>query len=106
MADTRHPLAAISKDFENLVKTAVRMLFWLSGILWNIQQMPIQWVKDVMLFNPISFFVEGYRNAILYNKWFYQDTKQLTIFCAMFIIMILVAGIAYRRSREELADAL
>lgn len=100
------PLAAISKDFENLVKTAVRMLFWLSGILWNIQQMPIQWVKDLMLFNPISFFIEGYRNAILYNKWFYQDTKQLIIFCAMFAIMVLVAGIAYRRSREELADAL
>lgn len=100
------PLAAMSRDFENLVKAAVRMLFWLSGILWNIHQMPIQWIKDLLLFNPITFFVEGYRNSLLYGKWFYQDTKQLIIFGVMFVIMVILAVITYRRSRKELADAL
>src|SRR5688572_19892136 len=40
------PLAVLSKDLENFVKATVRILFWVSAILWNIHFMPVQWVKD------------------------------------------------------------
>jgi teichoic acid transport system permease protein len=100
------PLAVISKDFENTVKAATRILFWVSAILWNVHFMHIKWIKDALMFNPISFFVEGYRNSILYGKWFYEDPKQLIIFGGIFILVIILAIVTYRRSRKELADLL
>lgn len=100
------PLAVISKDFENLVKACVRILFWVSGILWNVHYIQIEWVKNVLLLNPVTFFAEGYRNSVLYGRWFYEDTQQLMIFGGVFTILIILAIVTYKRSRKELADLL
>lgn len=100
------PLAVISKDFENAVKAIVRILFWVSGVLWNVHFMSIEWVKSALMFNPVTFFVEGYRNAVLYDKWFWQEPKQLYIFLGEFALLCILAVITYKRSRKELADLL
>lgn len=100
------PLAVISKDFENTVKATVRIMFWISGIIWNVHYIKIEWLKDALMYNPIAFFVEGYRDAILYHRWFWQDKRQLVIFSSMFVALIILAVITYKRSRKELADLL
>lgn len=100
------PLAVISKDFENTVKACVRILFWVSGIIWNVHYITIPWLKDALMYNPIAFFVEGYRDAVLYQRWFWEDTRQLIIFGSMFAALALLATLTYKRSRKELADLL
>jgi teichoic acid transport system permease protein len=100
------PLAAISKDFENIVKSTVRVLFWVSGILWNVRMLDAEWIRTLLLFNPITFFVEGYRNAVLYGTWFWEDTRQLAVFGAMLVVMVALAAITYTHTRKELADIL
>lgn len=100
------PLAVLSKDFENLVKATVRILFWVSGILWNVHFITIQWVKDVLMLNPITFFAEGYRNAVLYQEWFWEDPRQLAVFGGIFALLSLLALVTYKKSRKELADLL
>ncbi len=100
------PLAVISKDFANLVRSTTRVLFWLSAILWNINNVDIPWLQTIMLFNPISFFVEGYRKALLGHEWFFEDTTALGAFALVFAIMIILAYITFKRARTELVDAL
>lgn len=100
------PLAVLSKDFENAVKAIVRILFWVSGIIWNINFITIPWIKEAMMYNPISFFVEGYRNAVLYQVWFWEQPRQLIIFSGMLVLLAGLAAITYRRSRKELGDLL
>lgn len=100
------PLAVLSKDFENAVKATVRILFWVSGIIWNIHYLHAAWIKEVLLYNPITFFVEGYRNAILYKTWMWDSPKPLIIFGCMLIIMMGLAALSYRRTRKELGDLL
>lgn len=100
------PLSAISKDFTELIKSAQRILFWLSGILFNIRTIGIEWMQLVMMFNPITFFVEGYRNSLLYEQWFWEDWKQLLAFGIVFLVVALLGIRTYRRTRKELVDAL
>lgn len=100
------PLAVVSKDFANLVRSVTRVLFWLSAILWNIQTVNISWLQTVMLFNPISFFVEGYRKSLLGTGWFFEDWKALAAFGVMFVIMLVLAYTTFKRTRNELVDAL
>jgi teichoic acid transport system permease protein len=100
------PLAAISKDFAELVKSASRILFWLSGIIWNVRTLEIDWLRHICTFNPVTFFVEGYRNSLIYERWFWQEPKKLIAFGLVFLIIIILAIHTYRRTRKELADAL
>lgn len=100
------PLAAISKDFYQLVKSVTRVLFWLSGILWSVRTVGIEWLQTLMLFNPINFFAEGYRSSLLYGEWFWQNEQSLAIFAVIFVSMIVLALVTFSRTKKELADVL
>lgn len=106
MAFLTGPLVAISRDFGKIIKTSSRILFWLSGVLWNIDKMPIDWVKNIAYFNPFTFFIESYRSALLYSEWFWQDTRLLFGFLATTAFLIVIMMYTYRRSSTDMKDVL
>ena len=65
-------LSSISRDFLNLVKSLTQALFWMSGILYDANGIGQQWIRNILLFNPVTIVVNGYRNALIYQKWFWD----------------------------------
>lgn len=100
------PLGVISKDFMQIVKSLMRMLVWVSGILWSIQDVHIQWLKEIMQLNPIYFLAEGYRQSLIYGQWFFEDWRSLAIFAVELAVLGVLALVIYKRSRRELVDML
>jgi teichoic acid transport system permease protein len=100
------PLGAISKDFTQLVKSLMRVLVWISGILWSIHNVHIHWLREIMLLNPIYIIAEGYRKSLIYHQWFFKDRKELIVFLAEVLVLGICAVTVYKRSRKELADVL
>jgi teichoic acid transport system permease protein len=100
------PLGAISKDFGQFIKAMMRVLVWLSGIVWSVQNIQVGWVREIMNFNPVYFIAEGYRKSLLYHQWFFVDYKGLVIFIGEMIILATIAITIYRRTRRELEDIL
>ena len=99
-------LASMSKDFANLVKSFVTAIFWLSGIVWNINTLSIPWLKSLLMLNPVTFLVEGYRNCLVNHVWFWEQPKRLMYFGIITLIMLILAVITYRRLRKEIPDVL
>lgn len=99
-------IVAFSKDFMNLIKSTTRVLFWISGILYSVDEIHVDWIRDIMRINPITFFVEGYRNTFLYGRWFYEDWKALIVFAIVMIVMVIASVIVYRKLRKQLVDVL
>ena len=99
-------VGAISKDFANLVKSFVTAVFWLSGILWNVDTMSIDWLKKLMMFNPVTFLSNGFRNCFINKIWFFEQPKRLVYFVIMLIIMILLSLWTYRKLKKEIPDVL
>jgi teichoic acid transport system permease protein len=100
------PLAAISKDFANVVSSLVTAIFWMSGVMWDPQQVNIEWLRRLLLFNPVTFIASGYRNVFIYKRWFYEDTFALFAFGLMLTGMIGLAIYTYEKLRREIADVL
>ncbi len=106
------PMSAFSRDFENMIVSVMSGIFWLSGIIYSSYDMdsilifgkPI--LKYVMLLNPINFFANGYRNAFLYERWFFEYPLELIIFLAEFVIIIILGVYNYNRLRKTLPDVL
>lgn len=99
-------LASMSKDFANLVKSFVTAIFWLSGIVWNINTISIPWLKSFLMINPVTFLVEGYRNCFIHQTWFWEKPKRLMYFAVITLVMLILAVWTYKRLRKEIPDVL
>lgn len=100
-------LACMSKDFANLVKSLVTAVFWLSGVIWNINTMKdIPWLKMLLKVNPVTYLVEGYRNCFIHKTWIWESPKTLTAFLVILLVLIIISIWTYRRLRKEIPDVL
>ncbi|MDO4394002.1 MAG: ABC transporter permease [Bacillota bacterium] len=99
-------LGAMSKDFINLVKSLGTPIFWLSGIMWDVNRIDIVWLQKLLYFNPVTYLATGYRNCFIYKVWFWEEPLQLVIFLGMMIIMIVLAMWSYNKLIKEIPDVL
>lgn len=105
-------MSAFSRDFQNLIFSIMTGFFWLSGIIWDSYGIGSHTIRKLLLLNPITYFVNGYRKAFIYNKWFWQDPKghfaieETVIFLAELVVFTLLGIYNYRRLRKKLPDVL
>lgn len=99
-------LSSMSKDFSNLVKSFITAIFWLSGILWNVNTINIGWLKKLLMVNPVTFIVEGYRDCFINKVWFFEQPKRLLYFVIILLVLAIMSVWTYRRLRKEIPDVL
>ncbi len=99
-------LAAVSRDFLNLVKSLTQALFWLSGILYDVSRIDVVWIKKLMLFNPVTIIVNGYRNVFINKAWFWEDWHPLVNFAIVYAVMLMIAVWTFNRLKKEIPDIL
>ena len=63
------PLRAISKDFEQLYKAFLKILFFLVPVLWQFDQVEAinPTIAMLLKINPIPYVMEGFRDAFYYG---------------------------------------
>ena len=99
-------LSAMSKDFLNLVKAFIQALFWLSGVIYDVNRIHNPIVRTILKFNPITVISGGYRKAFIYKEWFWEDKIELIGYATTFLITFLLSILAYKNLRKEIPDVL
>ncbi|MCL2403170.1 MAG: ABC transporter permease [Coriobacteriia bacterium] len=98
--------SVFSKDLQNLISSLMTAVFWLSGILWNSYTLEIEWLRKLMLFNPVTYIVNGYRKTFLYNEWFWENPLETGVFLGMLLLVVAFGAYNYTRLRKDMADVL
>lgn len=99
-------LSVISKDFYNLLKSITHMLFWLSGVIWDVSLIGVPWLKQILYFNPITYIVNGYRNCFIKKVWFFEEPVQLAVFIGITILVIILAVWIYKKNKKDIPDII
>jgi len=99
-------LGAISKDFANLIKAFVTAVLWLSGILWNPETIKIVWLKKLLMFNPVTFLANGFRNCFINKVWFFEQPKRFIYFIIILGFIVLLSVWAFKKLKKEIPDVL
>lgn len=100
------PLAALSRDFHQFVKSITTAIFWLSGILWDVNKIDLPWLRRALYFNPVTYIAQGFRNVFIYHKWFFEDTYPLLGFWLVFVFGAIVSVAVFNKLRKDIPDVL
>lgn len=99
-------LSTISKDFHNFMGTLSTPMFWVSGIIFNVFGLGINWLETILMFNPITFVVVFYRAIFFDQMWIWEKPMALIGFGVIFLVMLLFMIVVYRRTHEEVPDVV
>ena len=99
-------LSCLSKDFQNLVYSFSTAIFWMSGILYDVDTIRHSWVRLILKFNPVTVISSGYRKAFIYKRWFFDDMVEMGCYCITLTVFTLAAVWAYNKLRKEIPDVL
>lgn len=99
-------LSAISKDFLNLVKAFSTAIFWMSGIIYNVNTIDIPWIRSILNYNPVTIIATGYRHTFVDKIWFFQDLYSMRCYLIVIVVMIVLAVWAYRKLHKDIPDVM
>lgn len=100
-------LTTIVRDFQMLITSTVRILIYLSPILWPPYHMQPAIIQTIMKLNPIYYLVEGYRASILGLSWYPIDHWQYTLyFWVVIFILLFIGSILHIKFRDRFVDFL
>lgn len=99
-------LCAMSKDVANLLKAFGTPIFWLSGVLFRVDNIHNPLIHTALDYNPVTFFVRGFRAAFYDKYWIWEDTTACIGFAVVFVVTFVCMLWVYKRLNEEVADVL
>ncbi len=99
-------ISALSKDIANLIKTISTPILFLSPVFWNIKTIDINFIKIIEMYNPVAYFVNGYRDGFINNIWFFDKPFEMFIILIELLIIFLLSVILYKKINRKLPDYL
>jgi len=98
-------LRVFIKDIGEMVGIVVQFGFWLTPIFWSIDIIPEKYQTLIKL-NPMFYIIDGYRNTLLNNTWFWLDGNTTVYFLTFTGITLMVGAITFKRLRPHFGDVL
>jgi len=101
-------LSTIIRDVHMLLNSTLRMLLYLSGVLWPITLLD-DWplIMNLMKLNPLYYLIEGYRHALFGIDWYFITHWQYSLyFWGLVIVLFLFGSMLHVRFRRHFIDYL
>ncbi len=99
-------VSVVSKDFMHLVESVVMFLFWTAGIFYDVSGIKNITLRKIMMFNPVSIIVNGYRDALINKMWFWERMDWLRNYVILLGLMLILAMWAYKKLIKTIPDML
>ncbi|OHX49751.1 teichoic acid ABC transporter permease [Planococcus salinarum] len=99
-------LATIIRDVQMLLQSIMRMLLYLSPILWPPSLLPDEWQLALKL-NPFYYIIEGYRHSLLGQGWYFIENPLYTFyFCGVVLVTFIIGAYLHVKFRSQFIDFL
>ena len=101
-------ITVLIRDYHIMLQSIIRLLFYLSGPIWNIQEMAQFKGKDTIVrlleLNPIYYIINGFRDSFLSKGWFWEKGTQTLFFWLVTILLLTVGSHLHMKFRARFVD--
>ena len=74
--------------------------------MYDVTEINATWIRQLLLFNPVTLIANGYRNCFIYHRWFWENPVELFNFILVYAVMVLLAVWAYKKLKKDIPDVL
>lgn len=95
------------KDLAQIISILMQVFMWSTPIMWNINAIGL---KGPLLYlfklNPMFYIVQGYRDSMIDNVWFFEKSDLTVYFWAVTILLFVFGTTMFRKLKIHFADVL
>lgn len=96
-------LSTIARDFQNALQSAMRLLFFLTPIVWDPSSLP-DIAHNLLKLNPFYYLVDGFRQSFLGQGWIFQAKTYGLYFWLLVTTILLVGSYLHVKFRDKFID--
>ena len=93
------------RDLLQIINIGLQLFQWFTPILWNIAIVPDDY-KWIIKLNPMAYIVEGYRNTIMGDTWFFEHFYSSTYFWLFVVAAFSIGTLIFKCSKPHFADVV
>ena len=97
------------RDLSQIVNVLLQIGMWMTPIMWNMDAMANRipgWAMTILKLNPMYYIVNGYRDALYNNVWFWERAGMTAYFWIITAIILLGGMAIFRKLQQHFADVL
>ncbi len=94
------------RDLAQIINIGLQVGMWATPILWNIDMISDERLLILFKLNPLVYIVNGYRNAIYGDEWFFEHFYSSTYFWIFTVTLFCVGSLIFKRLKVHFADVL
>ena len=94
------------RDLAQIINIALQVGMWATPILWNIGMIRDSRLITVVKLNPLVYIVNGYREAIYGDLWFFEHFYSSTYFWIFVVTLFCIGSLIFKRLKVHFADVL
>ena len=98
-------LTTLVRDYHIMLQSVFRVLFFVSGPIWNIENrnLPI-WLVKILKLNPFYYIINGFRDTFLSKGWFWEKPNYALIFWLILSLFLIVGSHVHLKFRARFVD--
>lgn len=100
-------ISVLVRDYRILLQSVMRMLFYMSGVLFNFETnaFPAPLVRIFQL-NPFFYIVNGFRQSMIGKTMFWEQTTLNLVFWGFVLFFLLVGSHLHYKFRSRFVDLI
>lgn len=102
---TASAVTVVFKDFQKIMSSLLRLLFYITPILWSPHALP-QRIQFILNLNPLAYIIDGYRASILNGNVFSFHWTQVAYFWLFTIVLLIFGCNIHMRLRNNFIDLI
>jgi len=93
------------RDLGQIISIILQFGMWLTPIMWHYKMIPktYQWMFKL---NPMYYIVEGYRDTLINQIWFYHRYNQTLWFWSITTIFFIIGAVIFKKLKPHFSDVL
>ncbi len=103
---TTSVLNMLARDTRKLILACMRLLLYLTPVLWEIDQVGGWLVSRILRCNPIYYIVNGYRDCFFYHQGAFSDMWSFGWFWGVTIALFLFGSYMMYKFKTRFIDML
>lgn len=96
---------AVFKDFQNFLSPTIRLLFYISSVIWPLDSLDER-IQVLLHLNPLTYIIEGYRGSLLYSTGFWTAETYTIMFWTISTMIFASGCYMHVKLRERFIDLI